>query len=66
MHSRDVQKVLCYKTSGGFRASRHQGKVNLEMFRIAGRRGLFARTEDVAAILEAVIPPRTQSKEHPM
>lgn len=57
MHARDVQEVLRYPTADALRAARSRGRLTLEMFRVPGRRGLFARTEDVARLLERVLPP---------
>lgn len=53
MASRDVQQVLRFRTPEGLRAARCRGRLNLEMFRLPGRRGLFARTADVVRLIEA-------------
>lgn len=63
MNSRDVQTALRYRTLGGFRAARHLGTINLEMFRIPGRRGLFAKTEDVAFLMRRMLSPPDQLTE---
>jgi hypothetical protein len=55
MHSRDVQAALRYRTAGGFRAARHLGTIHLNMFAIPGRRGLFAKTEDVAELMRRML-----------
>lgn len=52
MHSRDVQVTLRFRTPDALRVARHRGRLNLEMFPMPGRRGLFARTEDVAMLLK--------------
>lgn len=52
MDSRDVQVALRYRSPDALRVARKQGRLELEMFPLPGRRGLFARTEDVAKLLE--------------
>lgn len=54
MHSRDVQQALRFRTADGFRAARSRGRLVLDMFTLPRRRGLFAKTEDVARLLEDV------------
>lgn len=55
MNSRDVQTALRYPTPDAVRVARKQGRLDLEMFPLPGRRGLFARTEDVAKLLEKAL-----------
>jgi hypothetical protein len=52
MASRDVQQVLRFRTPEALRAARNRGRLKLEMFRLPGRRGLFARTADVLRLIE--------------
>lgn len=67
MHSRDVQAVLRYRTASGFRAARHFGTIDLDMFPIRGRRGLFAKTEDVAELMRRMMTARDdRTEEAPM
>jgi hypothetical protein len=56
MHAHDVQKVLRYPSSAAFRMARMRGKINLPMFSIPGRKGLFAYTANVALAIEQLIP----------
>lgn len=51
MCSRDVQQTLRFRTAEGFRAARSRGRLPLVMFRLPGRKGLFARTSDVAQLI---------------
>lgn len=51
MCSKDVQQALRFGTAEGLRAARSRGRLPLAMFRLPGRRGLFARTSDVAALI---------------
>lgn len=55
MASRDVQQVLRFRTPEGLRAARSHGRLNLEMFRVKGRRGVFARTPDVVRLVEGLV-----------
>ena len=52
MDSRDVQLTLRFRTPDALRLARKRGRLDLRMFAMPGRRGLFARTEDVALLLE--------------
>lgn len=61
MSSNDVQKVLHFRTVEGFRTARRTGRLKLEMFRDPGRRGLFAETKDVAAVLDAMVQLKNKS-----
>jgi len=51
MASRDVQQVLRFRTPEGLRAARNRGRLDLETFRVKGRRGVFARTADVVRLI---------------
>lgn len=53
MHARDVQHTLRFQTNESFRVARHRGYLQLRMFSMPGRRGLFARTEEVALLIES-------------
>ena len=53
MHARDIQQTLRFSTSESFRAARHRGYLKLKMFPMPGRRGLFARTEEVAGLIDS-------------
>lgn len=55
MCSKDVQQALRFKTPEGFRAARTRGRLPLTMFRLPGRRGLFAKTSDVAELISQQI-----------
>lgn len=61
MHSRDVQAALRYPSPDALRVARKQGRLELEMFSLPGRRGLFARTEDVAKLLEEALCRKEQA-----
>lgn len=52
MSSRDVQQVLRFSTPEGLRAARHRSRLVLDMFKLPGRKGLFANTADVAKLIE--------------
>lgn len=56
MHAHDVQKVLRYPSSAAFRMARMRGRINLPMFSIPGRKGLFAYTQEVAKAIDQLIP----------
>jgi len=53
MHARDIQQTLRFETNESFRVARHRGYLKLKMFAMPGRRGLFAKTEEVACFIEA-------------
>jgi hypothetical protein len=61
MHSRDVQVALRFKSLDSLRSARYRGRLRLDMFPIPGRRGLFARTEDVASLMASFHPASDQS-----
>lgn len=52
MSSRDVQHTLRFTTNESFRVARNRGYLKLRMFAMPGRRGLFAKTEEVAHLIE--------------
>lgn len=52
MSSRDIQHTLRFATNESFRVARTRGYLNLRMFAMPGRRGLFAKTEEVACLIE--------------
>lgn len=43
-----IWKELGYKTAAGVRSARHRGVLPVETFKIAGRRGYYARSRDIA------------------
>lgn len=63
MCSRDVQHALRFRTAEGFRAARSRGRLPLAMFRLPGRRGLFAKTSDVVKLISHQV---IATEAHPM
>lgn len=61
MNARDVVEALRFKNSDALRAARKTGRLGFEMFPVQGRRGMFARTEDVAKVLNRT----TQEQQEP-
>lgn len=48
--------ALLLPSSEAFRAAKHRGAIPVELFRVAGRKGWFARREDVLAWQRAQLP----------
>lgn len=55
MTSRAVQEALHFRTPEGLRSARRTGRLKLSMFKHPSRRGLFAKTADVAALLDTFV-----------
>lgn len=49
-----VAGILGYPTTTALRRSAQQGRLELRLFRLRGRRGLFADAEDVAVLLRSI------------
>ena len=50
---RDLAKLAGFKSTDALRVAEQRGHLGFRVFRIEGRRGRFARVEDVAAWLDA-------------
>lgn len=61
MHAHDIEKALRYPSAAAFRMARMRGKIELPMFPLPGRRGLFAHTEDVAVTITRLFPSEEKS-----
>lgn len=61
MHTRDVQQALRYQSAEAVRVARASGRLKIRMFSLPGRRGLFARTEDVALWLDQAMTPEEEA-----
>lgn len=48
----DLYSALGFKTYGAFHRSRQLGGISVPIFKLPGRRGWFARTDEVAKWLE--------------
>lgn len=61
---RDLARVSGFRSTDALRMAAGRGSLGFEVFSIPGRRGRFARTEDVASWLEATgrILPRQDEK----
>lgn len=61
MHTSDLQQALRYRSADALRVARASGRLTIPMFSLPGRRGLFARTEDVARWLDEAVSEREES-----
>ena len=52
----DLAKVLGFRTSSAFNKSIREGRMDLEIFVISGRKGKFAFSSDIASWLEKIGP----------
>lgn len=52
----DLASALLYPSGDAFRAAKHRGGIPVELFRVPGRKGWFARREDVFAWQQAQLP----------
>jgi len=50
---RELARLAGFKTTDALRMAEQRGRLGFQVFRINGRRGRFARIEDVASWLEA-------------
>lgn len=50
----DLTKVLGFRTSSAFNKSIREGRMEIVLFVISGRKGKFAYTRDVASWLEKI------------
>lgn len=50
----DLAKVMGFRTSSAFNKSIREGRLEIELFVISGRKGKFAYTKDVASWLERI------------
>ncbi|OGT58383.1 MAG: hypothetical protein A3E01_19325 [Gammaproteobacteria bacterium RIFCSPHIGHO2_12_FULL_63_22] len=50
---RDLAKLAGFKNTDALRVAVQRGRLGFEVFRIEGRRGRFARVEDVAEWIES-------------
>lgn len=51
---KSLAKLLGFKTYSSFYRARAKGQLPIKIFDIAGRRGPFARTQDIASWLESL------------
>lgn len=50
---RDLARIAGFRSTDALRVAEQRGRLGFEVFRIEGRRGRYARVEDVADWLEA-------------
>lgn len=56
-------KVLGFRSNAAFRRSERLGMIGVRIFEIKGRKGRFARTEDVEKWLEKISESKGNSEE---
>lgn len=59
----DLWKCLGFKTRPAFYKSVKSGKLKLNVFKVTGRRGWFALTDDVCKWLQNVSSQRTENEK---
>lgn len=57
-------KVMGFASTDALRFARVSGRLSVQMFRVDGRRGWFAATEDVAAWLDQTIAGKHQGADN--
>ena len=60
MDAKALCSVLCFPSIAALNAAHNRGKLTLKVVTLEGRRGLFARTTDVAAYLDAAFADKPQ------
>lgn len=50
----DLARLAGFKSTDAFRMAERRGQIGFEVFRIEGRKGRFARVEDLARWLESL------------
>ena len=58
---RDLAKLAGFKSTDALRVAEQRGRLGFQVFRIEGRRGRFARVDDVVEWIES--QGRTQEKQ---
>lgn len=59
LSSTETARLLGFRTTKALSRARSAGRLPIPMFRVPGRRGWFAATQDIKAWLEAVLNSRT-------
>jgi len=54
MNGMNLYRALGFRTYGAFRLANEQKKIPVQVYRLSGRRGWFARTNDVSAWLRSL------------
>lgn len=56
-------KVLGFRSAGTLNKARNRGLLNLHMFPVPNRKGLFTSPRELAAYLQATLPPHHLPRE---
>lgn len=59
----DAARVMGFPTREALGKARASGRLEIEMFRLPGRRGWFAATRDVRAWLESALPSHARDQK---